>query len=59
MIWASRIIESHGAEKILLGSDMPWSRTDNEILFIKSLGLSQDEEKMILGGNAARLLGIN
>jgi len=59
MLWASRIIGSHGAEKILLGSDMPWSRADNEILFIKSLGLSQAEEKMIFGGNAARLLGLN
>lgn len=56
--WALKIINSHPKQKVLLGSDMPWSRTDNEIEFIKSLGLSGEHEKMILGENAAKLLGI-
>ncbi|HZJ77320.1 MAG TPA: amidohydrolase family protein [Clostridia bacterium] len=57
--WALEIINSHPKQKILLGSDMPWSRTDNEISFIKSLGLSTEHENMILGENAEKLLGLN
>lgn len=58
ILWAQEIIENHGAKKILLGSDMPWSRTDYEIAYVKSLGLSQRDENLILGGNARRLLEI-
>ncbi len=56
--WAKQLIEMHGAERILLGSDMPWSTPQNEMIFIKGLGLSTEQENMVLGGNAARLLGI-
>ncbi len=57
-LWAKRIIEKHGADKILLGSDLPWSATDKEMEFIKSLGLSDDTLADIFGNNAARLLGL-
>lgn len=57
--WAREIIRAHGAEHILMGSDMPWSDTGNEIRFVKSLGLSDVETQAILGGNACRLLGLN
>lgn len=55
---ARRIILNHGADKVLLGSDLPWSGTHNEIRFIRSLELSAEQEAAILGGNAARLLGL-
>ena len=54
--WAREIIRAHGANRVLLGSDMPWSDTGNEIRFVKSLGLSQEETDAILSGNACRLL---
>lgn len=54
--WAREIICAHGANRVLLGSDMPWSDTRHEIRFVKSLGLSSEETKAILGGNACRLL---
>ena len=57
-LWAKRIIEKHGADKILLGSDLPWSAPDKEMEFIKSLGLSDDVLADIFGNNAARLLGL-
>ena len=57
-LWAKRIIEKHGTDKILLGSDLPWSVTDKEMEFIKSLGLSDDVLADIFGNNAARLLGL-
>lgn len=52
-----RIIKAHGVEKILFGSDMPWSGTDAEMRFIDSLELAEDEKSAILGENARRLLG--
>lgn len=56
--WAKEIIEAHGAKKILLGSDMPWSRTDYEMNYVKSLGLSEEDLALVLGKNAQRLLSI-
>ncbi|MEG2426499.1 MAG: amidohydrolase family protein [Oscillospiraceae bacterium] len=56
--WATQIIKKHGADKILFGSDMPWSSTKNEMSFIKSLELSDEEKELIFYKNAARLLKI-
>ncbi len=55
---ALKMARAHGTDKMLLGSDLPWSGIDQEILFVKSWDLSPDEEQMILGGNAKRLLGL-
>lgn len=57
-LFAKRIIEEHGADKILFGSDMPWSRTSNEMRFIKSLDLNDESVNKILGANAQRILGL-
>lgn len=57
-LFAKRIIEEHGADKILFGSDMPWSRTANEARFIKSLDLPEEQTEKILGLNAQKLLGL-
>ena len=51
-----RIIEKHGADKILLGSDCPWDATDATIAKIRRLGLTPEEEHSIFAGNAERLL---
>lgn len=53
-----RILEKHGAGKILFGSDSPWSRADEEIETIKSLNISDKEKQLILCDNAKKLLGI-
>lgn len=54
----TRMIRRHGAEKVLLGSDFPWHRSEEEIALIRSLPLTEEENAMILGGNAQRLLGL-
>lgn len=54
--WMLRIIEKHGADKILLGSDCPWDDTGLAIVNIKKLGLTEKEERMIFADNAKRLL---
>lgn len=56
--YAKDIICAHDASKILLGSDTPWSDIRNEISLIKSLGLSETQERQILGENAESLLNL-
>ena len=56
--WAKRIVAAHGADKILLGSDAPWNSPMQDIEFVKCLGLSEKEEKAILGENARKLLSL-
>lgn len=53
-----RIIKNHGADKILFGSDSPWSRADEEIAAIKALDISEEDKEKIFSGNAKRLLKI-
>ena len=53
-----RIVKKHGADKILFGSDAPWSNAKTEIETLKSLGLPKDEVEAILGGNAKRILNL-
>ena len=53
-----RIIKAHGADKILFGSDSPWSRADGEIAAIKALPISDGDKEKILSLNAKRLLDI-
>lgn len=52
----SEIIRKHGAERILFGSDLPWSDPAEEIAFLRSLHLGKDAEERILYRNAEALL---
>jgi aminocarboxymuconate-semialdehyde decarboxylase len=45
-----------GADRLLWGSDDPFIAADTE--YVRNLGFPAQEEKLILGGNAARLLGL-
>jgi len=53
-----RIAQKHGVDRILLGSDMPWSRTTDEMRYIQSWGFSDGENAKIFGENAAKLLNL-
>jgi len=53
-----RIVRAHGADKILFGSDSPWSNAKKEIETLKSLPLTGREAELILGLNAKRILNI-
>jgi len=52
------IIRTHGADRVVFGSDWPMARPDAEIAAIRDLGLTQHEVDGILGDNLARILGI-
>lgn len=52
------IISRHGADRVVFGSDWPMADPAAEIAAVRALRLSDDDTEAILGGNAARLLGI-
>ncbi len=51
-----RLINKHGAEKILFGTDSPWRRQDEAIKTITSLNLPSSDIDKILYKNALSLL---
>ncbi|MFA5843873.1 MAG: amidohydrolase family protein [Coriobacteriia bacterium] len=52
-----RMVEAHGSQRVLFGSDGPWTDAAEEVAHIRSLGLSSETCEAVLGGNAERLLG--
>jgi aminocarboxymuconate-semialdehyde decarboxylase len=51
------LVEFFGADHVLLGSDYPFDMgTEHPAEIVRALGLPPDEEALILGGNALRLL---
>jgi len=53
-----RLIQRHGAERVVFGSDWPMTSPQEEIAAIEALGLTDDETKLVLGGTMARLLDL-
>lgn len=53
---AEKIVEKHGVDKLLFGSDGPWSNVAREKRYIELLGLSQEEKDLIFHKNAEKLL---
>ena len=54
---ARAMILAHPADRILFGTDSPWSDQAAELARWRALGLPEDFLAAALGGNAARLLG--
>ena len=53
-----RIVLKHGADKILFGSDSPWSNALTEAGHLRSMPLSRRDVDAILSGNAKRILNL-
>ncbi len=56
--YARNIIKEHSADKILFGTDMPWSSPKDELQFIDSLDIEETDKQKILFDNAESLLGL-
>lgn len=53
-----RLIERHGPERVVFGSDWPMGSAEREITAIRALGLSDADTDAVLGGNLVRLLAL-
>jgi len=53
-----RLLREHPADKLLFATDWPWLGFAEGLRFISSAGLTLEQERAVLGGNAATLLGI-
>lgn len=56
--YALKIIEKHGTDKILFGTDTPWHTPEMELTLLNNLGLTDTEMEKIKSENAKRLLKI-
>lgn len=56
--FVEKIIELHGTDKLLFGTDSPWHTLENEMRLMNTLGLSDTEKEKITSENAKKLLRI-
>ncbi len=56
--YAGEIINRHGADKILFGTDTPWHTAEMEMKLLNSLEISHANWEKITHKNAEKLLGI-
>ena len=52
-----RLASAMGPERVVFGSDFPYGTQKASIAFIKNSRFSEHEKAMMLGGNAAKILG--
>ena len=55
---ARRIVEAHGEDRLLFGTDTPWHSPGQELRLLDALELSDEQREKILSGNARKLLKI-
>jgi predicted TIM-barrel fold metal-dependent hydrolase len=57
------LINKHGTDRILYATDYPWARQGPaygwEYEWLRMLDLSENDQELILGGNAQRLFGLS
>lgn len=56
---AADLVHAYGADRVLWGTDYPMWESEKEMEMFRNIGLTPDEEELILCRNAAKLLNIN
>lgn len=54
-----RMVQKHGAENILFGSDWPWDSQEKTLEYISASGLSERDIELIVSQNAIELLRLH
>jgi len=54
-----RMIRNHGADRIFFGTDAPWQKPADVLNAFLGIPLTDEERRLILWDNAARLLNLN
>ena len=54
----AQLIRAFGADRVLFGTDSPWSDQAQTLAYIRALPLAEAEIEKILGDNARELLGL-
>lgn len=52
------LARAHGMQRVLFGTDGPWTDIADELAAVRASGLSDDELDGVLAGNAEELLGL-
>ena len=55
----TKMIQKHGADKMLFATDAPWAGQKEEVKKINAMPLSEEEKELIFHKNAENLLGLN
>lgn len=52
------MIDNHGIERMLFGTDCPWENWDVMYDFVDKLSLSEVEKEKLMHANAEKMLGL-
>ena len=52
------MVRLFGPERVLFGTDSPWSGQRESLEWLRALPLTEGERDAVLGGSARRLLGL-
>ena len=55
---ANKFIHDYGVDKVLWGTDYPMWESESEMELFQKIGLTKEEENMILYENSAKILGL-
>ena len=53
-----KAVRRHGVDRVLFGSDSPWSDQSEALNAVRGSGLTDSELSAVLGGSGAKLLGL-
>ena len=54
-----RLVRKHGADKILFGTDSPWSSQKDYVDWMNRIALTGEERKQIFGENAKKIVELS